>query len=86
MPIILCYRDWLLWFASIRISKLQKEFLEVVFLLMWWHIWLFRNNAIFGKSVPKKSVIFIVLSQKCSLCVNIDIRGSLVGLDGFKIL
>ncbi|GJW48999.1 RNA-directed DNA polymerase, eukaryota [Tanacetum coccineum] len=54
----LSYEDWLSWFTDIRISKQVKSVLEGVFYVTWWQIWRFRNNLLFGLTVPRKSTIF----------------------------
>lgn len=33
------------------------ELLEASFLTLWWHIWRFRNNYIFCREIPKKSLL-----------------------------
>ncbi|GJV66825.1 RNA-directed DNA polymerase, eukaryota [Tanacetum coccineum] len=52
------FSDWNGWFASIRLSAKIKSILEGVFVVTWWHIWLFRNRSIFGSSPPRRSVLF----------------------------
>ncbi|GJT18408.1 RNA-directed DNA polymerase, eukaryota [Tanacetum coccineum] len=55
---VLSFSDWNNWFASIRLSAKIKSILEGVFVVTWWHIWLFRNRSIFGSSPPRRSVLF----------------------------
>ena len=52
------YEDWLSWLTNIRISKQVKLVLEGVFYVMWWEIWRFRNNLVFGLIAPRKEIIF----------------------------
>ncbi|GJS74599.1 RNA-directed DNA polymerase, eukaryota [Tanacetum coccineum] len=42
------YEDWLNWFNNIRLSKRLKEILEGNCYVMWWTIWNFRNQVLFG--------------------------------------
>ncbi|GJS10251.1 RNA-directed DNA polymerase, eukaryota [Tanacetum coccineum] len=57
-PDLNSYDDWLSWFISIRLSKGLKEVLEGVFYVMWWAIWKFRNEVLFGTSPPRLDLIF----------------------------
>ncbi|GJR43593.1 RNA-directed DNA polymerase, eukaryota [Tanacetum coccineum] len=54
----LSYEDWLSWFIDIHTSKQVKSVLEGVFYVTWWQIWRFRNNLLFGLTVPRKATIF----------------------------
>ncbi|GKB67153.1 hypothetical protein Tco_0928565 [Tanacetum coccineum] len=37
IPDFSCYEEWIAWFKTTRFSKAQKEMLEGVFYVMWWH-------------------------------------------------
>nr|GEW37116.1 RNA-directed DNA polymerase, eukaryota [Tanacetum cinerariifolium] len=52
------YEEWITWFKTIRLPKVVKEFLEVVFYVMWWLIWKFRNQVLFGISHPRMDLLF----------------------------
>ncbi|GJR01647.1 RNA-directed DNA polymerase, eukaryota [Tanacetum coccineum] len=52
------YVDWLSWFNSLRLSKWLKCVLEGVFYVMWWVIWKFRNQVVFGSSHPRLELLF----------------------------
>ncbi|GJX65067.1 putative reverse transcriptase domain-containing protein [Tanacetum coccineum] len=60
------YEDWLAWLISLRLSKGLKEVLEGVFYVMWWVIWKFRNQVLFGSSQPRLELLFdeIVLLEQ----------------------
>ncbi|GJT23359.1 putative 12-oxophytodienoate reductase 11 [Tanacetum coccineum] len=53
-----CYEEWIAWFKTTRFSKAQKEMLEGVFYVMWWMIWKFRNQVLFGSSHPRMELLF----------------------------
>ncbi|GJU44105.1 RNA-directed DNA polymerase, eukaryota [Tanacetum coccineum] len=57
-PDLNSYEDWLAWFISIRIHKGFKDVLEGVFYVMWWVIWKFRNQVLFGSSQPRLDLLF----------------------------
>ena len=52
------YGDWLFWFNNLRYPKRLKEILEGVFYVMWWAIWKFRNQILFGKNHPRSELLF----------------------------
>nr|GEW49471.1 RNA-directed DNA polymerase, eukaryota [Tanacetum cinerariifolium] len=55
------YEDWLAWLAwliSLRLSKRLKEVLEGVFYVMWWVIWKFCNQVLFGSSQPRLELLY----------------------------
>ncbi|GJZ10349.1 hypothetical protein Tco_0545108 [Tanacetum coccineum] len=52
------YEEWLEWLLNMIIQSDRKKILEVVFYVMWWFVWSFRNKSIFGSSIPSKAVIF----------------------------
>ncbi|GKC26964.1 RNA-directed DNA polymerase, eukaryota [Tanacetum coccineum] len=58
IPEFLSYEDWLAWFTSIRLPKGFKDVLEGVFYVMWWVIWKFRNQVLFGSSQPRMDLLF----------------------------
>nr|GEU42436.1 RNA-directed DNA polymerase, eukaryota [Tanacetum cinerariifolium] len=52
------YKEWFVWFNSIRLSTKLKSLLEGVFLVAWWSIWSFRNKLIFSAKKPRRNVLF----------------------------
>ncbi|GJX01596.1 RNA-directed DNA polymerase, eukaryota [Tanacetum coccineum] len=52
------YHSWFVWFNSIRLSANSKGVLEGVFYVMWWSIWIFRNQLLFAAKKPRKDVLF----------------------------
>ncbi|GKC86090.1 RNA-directed DNA polymerase, eukaryota, reverse transcriptase zinc-binding domain protein [Tanacetum coccineum] len=52
------YEDWLTWFNNIRLSKRLKEILEGTCYVMWWTIWNFRNQVLFGIKQPRMELLF----------------------------
>ncbi|GJX18526.1 RNA-directed DNA polymerase, eukaryota, reverse transcriptase zinc-binding domain protein [Tanacetum coccineum] len=58
IPDFSCYEEWIAWFKTTRFSKAQKEMLEGVFYVMWWMIWKFRNQVLFGSSHPRMELLF----------------------------
>nr|GEZ74285.1 RNA-directed DNA polymerase, eukaryota [Tanacetum cinerariifolium] len=51
------YDDWWFWFSSLRLPSKLKLILEGVFYTIWWLVWQFRNNFLFG-SIPQANRIF----------------------------
>ncbi|GJT46465.1 RNA-directed DNA polymerase, eukaryota [Tanacetum coccineum] len=52
------YAEWLSWFKNIHIPSKKKLMLEGVFYISWWQIWNFRNQILFGSSIPRRSTVF----------------------------
>lgn len=52
------YEDRLNWFKNLLLPKGVKDYLEGVFFVMWWCIWLFRNYFHFARAQPKKALLF----------------------------
>nr|GEW45804.1 RNA-directed DNA polymerase, eukaryota [Tanacetum cinerariifolium] len=52
------YDDWLTGLSGLRLAKGTKSILEGVFYVMWWVIWKFRNQILFGSSQPRRDLIF----------------------------
>ncbi|GJV39867.1 RNA-directed DNA polymerase, eukaryota, partial [Tanacetum coccineum] len=66
-----CYEEWIAWFKTTRFSKAQKEMLEGVFYVMWWMIWKFRNQVLFGSSHPRMELLFDdIVSYSFTWCSN----------------
>ncbi|GJR77890.1 RNA-directed DNA polymerase, eukaryota [Tanacetum coccineum] len=64
IPDFSCYEEWIAWFKTTRFSKAQKEMLEGVFYVMWWMIWKFRNQVLFGSSHPRMELLFDDIEDK----------------------
>ena len=47
------YGDWLIWFNNIRLPLKLKEILESTCYVMWWAIWNFRKQVVFGANHPR---------------------------------
>ncbi|GJY10605.1 RNA-directed DNA polymerase, eukaryota [Tanacetum coccineum] len=52
------YTDWRNWIVNVRMSSKNKDMFEGVFYVMWWILWIFRNNKIFGDKIPSKAMLF----------------------------
>nr|GFA30265.1 RNA-directed DNA polymerase, eukaryota [Tanacetum cinerariifolium] len=52
------YGDWLSWFSNLRFSKWLKDVFEGVWYVMWWVIWKFQNQVLFGKNQPRMDLLF----------------------------
>ncbi|GJS76753.1 RNA-directed DNA polymerase, eukaryota [Tanacetum coccineum] len=50
--------DWLEWFHTLRLLKGFNDILEGVFYVMWWVIWKYRNQTLFGSSQPRMNTLF----------------------------
>ncbi|GKB49946.1 RNA-directed DNA polymerase, eukaryota [Tanacetum coccineum] len=71
IPDFSCYEEWIAWFKTTRFSKTQKEMLEGVFYVMWWMIWKFRNQVLFGSSHPRMELLFDdIVSYSFTWCSN----------------
>lgn len=57
-PDISSYDEWLSWFNNIRLPMPLKDVLEGICYVKWWLVWRFRNQMIFGSSLPRKDVLF----------------------------
>ncbi|GJY23073.1 RNA-directed DNA polymerase, eukaryota [Tanacetum coccineum] len=52
------YTDWRNWIVNVRMPSKNKDMFEGVFYVMWWTLWIFRNNKIFGDKIPSKAMLF----------------------------
>nr|GEX32816.1 RNA-directed DNA polymerase, eukaryota [Tanacetum cinerariifolium] len=57
-PNLFSYDDWLEWFHTLRFPKGFKDILKGVFYVMWWVIWKYRNQILFGSSQPRMDMLF----------------------------
>ncbi|GJW97147.1 RNA-directed DNA polymerase, eukaryota, partial [Tanacetum coccineum] len=52
------YEEWIEWMLSIRLPYNLKKVFEGVCYIVWWFIWDWRNQAIFGPGFRAKSMMF----------------------------
>ncbi|GKD79840.1 RNA-directed DNA polymerase, eukaryota [Tanacetum coccineum] len=52
------YGDWLVWLNNIRLPSKLKEILEGTCYVMWWVIWKYRNQILFGPNTPRLELLF----------------------------
>ncbi|GJX36417.1 hypothetical protein Tco_0247974 [Tanacetum coccineum] len=71
-PDLNSYEEWLAWFNSIRLHKGLKDVLEGVFYVMWWAIWKFRNQVLFGSSQPRLALLFDEISSNTKIFTPFD--------------
>ncbi|GKD70247.1 RNA-directed DNA polymerase, eukaryota, reverse transcriptase zinc-binding domain protein [Tanacetum coccineum] len=65
------YNEWFVWFSGLHLRKERKKVLEGVFYVMWWKIWNFRNQTIFGSRTPRRAIIFDdIVADSFSWCSN----------------
>ena len=57
-PDIVSYDEWQSWLKSIQMTNGLKEILEGVCYVMWWILWRFRNQRVFGIHQPRRDLIF----------------------------
>nr|GEV27386.1 reverse transcriptase domain-containing protein [Tanacetum cinerariifolium] len=69
IPDFSAYEEWITWFKTIRLPKVVKEVLEGVFYVMWWLIWKFHNQVLFGISHPRMDILFDEIVYYLSLGV-----------------
>ncbi|GJX04173.1 retrovirus-related pol polyprotein from transposon TNT 1-94 [Tanacetum coccineum] len=84
IPDFSCYEEWIAWFKTTRFSKAQKEMLEGVFYVMWWMIWKFRNQVLFGSSHPRMELLFDDILSSVGLMHPVIV--SMCGRSGVRLL
>ncbi|GJZ65152.1 RNA-directed DNA polymerase, eukaryota, reverse transcriptase zinc-binding domain protein [Tanacetum coccineum] len=52
------YEGWLVWLSNMKIQSTRRVILEGVIYIMWWLVWNFHNQSLFGSSPPLKATIF----------------------------
>nr|GFA32721.1 hypothetical protein [Tanacetum cinerariifolium] len=52
------YEEWTDWMLSIRLPYNLKKIFEGICYIVWWFIWDWRNQAIFGPGFRAKSMMF----------------------------
>ncbi|GJV93425.1 putative heat shock protein 70 family protein [Tanacetum coccineum] len=74
-PDLFSYDDWLEWFHTLRLLKGFKDILEGVFYVMWWVIWKYRNQTLFGSSQPRMDMLFDEIGKVSEAPgIGIDLR------------
>ncbi|GJV80075.1 RNA-directed DNA polymerase, eukaryota [Tanacetum coccineum] len=64
------YEDWLSWLNNTRFPKQLKTFLEGICYIMWWLIWRFRNQVLFGSKQPRRDLLFDDIVQLSYLWIS----------------
>nr|GEU95905.1 RNA-directed DNA polymerase, eukaryota [Tanacetum cinerariifolium] len=57
------YGDWLLWFKNLRFPKSLKDVFDGVCYVMWWVIWKYRNQVLFGNTHLRMDLLFDDISR-----------------------
>ncbi|GJV71267.1 hypothetical protein Tco_1491262 [Tanacetum coccineum] len=52
------YGHWRNWLVNVRLPPKNKYMFEGVFYVLWWTLWSFRNNKIFGGKIQSKAILF----------------------------
>ncbi|GJW50018.1 RNA-directed DNA polymerase, eukaryota [Tanacetum coccineum] len=78
-PDLFSYDDWLEWFHTLRFLKGFKDILEGVFYVMWWVIWKYRNQTLFGSSQPRWICYLMRLYYSLLLGAPIGVKTILIG-------
>ncbi|GKE55440.1 RNA-directed DNA polymerase, eukaryota [Tanacetum coccineum] len=66
------YGGWLIWFNNIRLPSKLKEILEGTCYVLWWVIWNFRNQVVFGANHPRLDLLFDdIVRLSYTWCANI---------------
>ncbi|GKD19274.1 RNA-directed DNA polymerase, eukaryota, partial [Tanacetum coccineum] len=52
------YEDWYDWLSNLKMHPKRRDNLEGVCYIMWWLVWKFRNQSLFGTSLPLKANLF----------------------------
>ncbi|GJX71178.1 RNA-directed DNA polymerase, eukaryota [Tanacetum coccineum] len=69
MPTVSSYDEWWNWFFNLRVTSKIKMLVEGVFYIVWWVIWKFRNNVIFGLgNQPKDRLLDDIVSLSFTWC------------------
>nr|GEW98618.1 RNA-directed DNA polymerase, eukaryota [Tanacetum cinerariifolium] len=68
-PELHSYEDWFSWFVDLRLCRKTNNVLEGIFYVMWWKLWSYRNQLLFGATPPRKETIFDdIVSQSYTWC------------------
>ncbi|GJV74423.1 RNA-directed DNA polymerase, eukaryota, reverse transcriptase zinc-binding domain protein [Tanacetum coccineum] len=52
------YEDWYDWLSNLKMHPKRRDNLEGVCYIMWWLVWKFRNQSLFGTNLPLKANLF----------------------------
>ncbi|GJV39382.1 serine/threonine-protein kinase ATR, partial [Tanacetum coccineum] len=58
VPDLNSYIVWLGWFNNICLSRSIKDILKGVCYVMWWVMWRYRNQILFGTNPPRLDLLF----------------------------
>ncbi|GJR60403.1 RNA-directed DNA polymerase, eukaryota, reverse transcriptase zinc-binding domain protein [Tanacetum coccineum] len=70
------YEDWLSCLNNTHFPKQLKTFLEGIYYIMWWLIWRFRNQVLFGSKQPRRDLLFDDIVQLSYLWISNRSAGS----------
>ncbi|GJR09816.1 hypothetical protein Tco_0792468 [Tanacetum coccineum] len=79
-PHVSSFEEWEIWTSSLSLSSRRKQILEGIIYIGWWSIWNFRNQVVFGSTIPSKASLFddimwyeaLWLSSRDRLMYNIE--------------
>ncbi|GJT85373.1 RNA-directed DNA polymerase, eukaryota, reverse transcriptase zinc-binding domain protein [Tanacetum coccineum] len=57
-PHVSSFEEWEMWTSSLTLSSRRKQILEGIIYIGWWSIWNFRNQVVFGSTIPSKASLF----------------------------
>lgn len=53
-PDLISYQSWKSWMDNLKIRSTKKEILKAISYVMWWSLWMLRNDRVFGHNKLKK--------------------------------
>ncbi|GJZ83158.1 hypothetical protein Tco_0648331 [Tanacetum coccineum] len=57
-PRVSSFEEWEMWISSLTLSSRRKQLFEGIIYIGWWSIWNFRNQVVFGSTIPSKAFLF----------------------------
>ncbi|GKE26097.1 RNA-directed DNA polymerase, eukaryota, reverse transcriptase zinc-binding domain protein [Tanacetum coccineum] len=57
-PHVSSFEEWEMWTSSLTLFSRRKQILEGIIYIGWWSIWNFRNQVVFGSTIPSKASLF----------------------------
>ncbi|GJX45177.1 RNA-directed DNA polymerase, eukaryota, reverse transcriptase zinc-binding domain protein [Tanacetum coccineum] len=57
-PHVSSFEEWEMWTSSLTLSLRRKHILEGIIYIGWWSIWNFKNQVVFGSTIPSKASLF----------------------------
>ncbi|GJY50063.1 RNA-directed DNA polymerase, eukaryota [Tanacetum coccineum] len=68
-PHVSSFEEWEMWTSSLTLSSRRKQILEGIIYIGWWSIWNFRNQVVFGSTIPSKASLFDdIVAQSFQWC------------------